>query len=433
MKSKFIKIMSVVLVLVLLLCSCGEDSSKTTYTKKPSEETETVVSTEPATETDEVVSTESPSETETTLPTETVATKVPATTAPVVTETTKPTQTQTATPSPTATPDPYAKNSYTIKKNLSSIKLVGRTTMVSNYVTCDWSASGIEFTANCKGTVKLKIQGNGGQHTCGYFSVYIDGVKQTNRVQVSTSGTKEITIATGLKAGEHTFRFLKQTFIKHARFTIQTIIMNGTLSEKAPAQQKYYMEVIGDSITSGHGILEKNGDPSSFDATSAYAFLAAETLKSDYSIVSVDGIGVTKGYQPENMTQVYPYTNYYRSTTAKYTPDRTPNVVVINLGTNDATKSSNVTQYISDVETLIGQVRANYKDVPIVWIYNSMRADYNQHTKTAIDALGGESAGIYMLKFTANTAGGNGHPSAEAHIKDAQDLANFIKSKGFMK
>lgn len=420
MKSKFVKIMSVMLVLVLLLCSCGEDKPKNDPTDAPVV-TETVLPTET------VEATEEATKAPTVAPTETA--KATATTKPTATQTAKPTPTV----APTPTPDPYAKNSYTIKKNLSSIKLVGRTTMVSNYVTCDWSASGIEFTANCKGTVKLKIQGNGGQHTCGYFSVYIDGVKQANRVQVSTSGTKEVTIATNLKAGEHTFRFLKQTFIKHARFTIQTITMNGTLAEKAPAQQKYYMEVIGDSITSGHGILEKNGNPSSFDATSAYAFLAAETLKSDYSIVSVDGIGVTKGYQPENMTQVYPYTNYYRSTTAKYKPDRTPNVVVINLGTNDATKSSDVTQYISDVKTLISQVRANYKDVPIVWIYNSMRADYNQHTKTAIDALGGESAGIYMLKFTANTAGGNGHPSAAAHVAGAKVLSDFIKAKGWMK
>lgn len=418
MKSKFVKIMSVLLVLVLLLCSCGEDT-------KPNDPTEEPVATETVIPTETTEATEKAEETPEATATET----------PKATETEKPTTAPTATPTlaPTPTPDPYAKNTYTIKPNLSSIKLVGRTTMVGNYVTCDWSASGIEFTADCKGTVKLKIKGDGGQHTCGYFSVYVDGVKQTNRVQVSTSGTKEVTIATNLKAGEHTFRFLKQTFIKHARFTIQTISMNGTLAKEAPTQQKYYMEVIGDSITSGHGVLEKNGNPSSFDATSAYAFLAAEQLKSDYSIVSVDGIGVTKGYQTETMPQVYPYTNYYRSTTKKYTADRQADVVVINLGTNDATKSSNTTQYIKDVKTLIGQVREVYKDVPIVWIYNSMRADYNQHTKTAIDALGGESAGIYMLKFTANTAGGNGHPSAEAHIKDAQDLASFIKSKGFMK
>jgi len=423
-KKNLTKIVSIMLVLILLLCSCGEDKPKTTPTVEP---TETLQATE------EIVTSEKPEET-------TKATETP-TKEPTKAPTAKPTATQVATkkptqtvaPTPTPTPDPYAKNTYTIKPNKDSIKLVGRTTMVGNYVSCDWSASGIEFTANCKGTVKIKIKGDGGQHNCGYFSVYIDGVKQTNRVQVPTSGTKEITIATGLKAGEHTFRFLKQTFVKHAKFTIQSIIMNGTLSEKAPAQQKYYMEVIGDSITSGHGILEKNGNPSSFDATSAYAFLAAETLKSDYSIVSVDGIGVTKGYQTETMPQVYPYTCWYRNSTKKYTPDRQANVVVINLGTNDATKGSDPTQYIKDVKTLISQVREIYKDVPIVWIYNSMRADHWQHTQTAINDLGGEGAGIYMLKFTANTAGGNGHPSAAAHIKDAQDLANFIKSKGFMK
>ncbi|MBE7064219.1 MAG: hypothetical protein E7384_00165 [Ruminococcaceae bacterium] len=420
MKSKFVKILSVMLVLVLLLCSCGEDKPKNDPTDAP-------VITETVLPTETVEATEEATKAPTVAPTETA--KATATTKPTATQTAKPTPTV----APTPTPDPYAKNTYTIKPNLSSIKLVGRTTMVGNYVSCDWSASGIEFKADCKGTVKLKIKGDGGQHNCGYFSVYIDGVKQTNRVQVSTSGTKEVTIATNLKAGEHTFRFLKQTFVKHAKFTIQSITMNGTLAKEAPAQQKYYMEVIGDSITSGHGILEKNGNPSSFDATSAYAFLAAETLKADYSIVSVDGIGVTKGYQTETMPQVYPYTCWYRNTTKKYTSDRQANVVVINLGTNDATHKSNTTTYINDVKTLIGQVRAIYKDVPIVWVYNSMRADYNEHTKTAIDALGGESAGIYMLKFTANTAGGNGHPSAAAHVTGAKVLSDFIKSKGFMK
>lgn len=434
-KRNLIKFISVMLVFILLLCGCETDL------ETPSDEpTESVEITESGESTASVIPTDDAagSENETDTPASTTDVPATSTTTATATATATATQTvtttapQTATPSPTATANPYAENTYIMKNVLSSIKLIGRTSMVGRYVSCDWSASGIEFTANCKGAVTLKIQGNGGESTTGYFTVYIDGVRQPNRISVATTGTKEVRIATGLKAGEHTIRFLKQTYVKHARFTIQSIKMTGTLSEKAPEQQKYYMEVIGDSITSGHGILEKNGNPSSFDATSAYAFLAAETLKSDYSIVSVDGIGVTTGYQKETMPQVYPYTCYYRNATAKYKTDRTPNVVVINLGTNDATMSSNTTTYINDVKTLIGQVRENYENVPIIWIYNSMRADYNAHTKTAIDALGGESAGLYMLKFTANTSGGNSHPSAAAHVTGAKVLSDFIKAKGFM-
>ena len=50
--------------------------------------------------------------------------------------------------------------------------------------------------------------------------------------------------------------------------------------------------------------------------------------------------------------------------------------------------------------------------------------------KEAIDELGGEEAGIYTLKLTKNTGGGDGHPTKSGHVKAAEELTNFILSLG---
>ena len=279
----------------------------------------------------------------------------------------------------------------------------------------------------------MQTTGNGGEAGIAYYTVYIDGVRQENRLSGSSANAVTLILGKNLEAGVHTFRILKQTYVKQARVTFKTLTINGKLIETAPAQKEHYIEFIGDSITCGHGVVGPDGSAASMDGTATFAFNAAEKLGADFSMICVDGIGVVKGYQPEIIGDVYEYTCKYRSSKTKYDFARKPDVVVINLGTNDATFASNSNTFKQKVTDLINTVRDKNGNLPVLWVYNSMRADYREHAKAAIDALGGESAGLYMVEFVANASGGNGHPSAASHISNGNLLADYIKAKGLLK
>ena len=168
------------------------------------------------------------------------------------------------------------------------------------------------------------------------------------------------------------------------------------------------------------------------DLASQCAFLTAQALGADHSIVSFSGIGLDKGYSSINMQQFYTKDSYMRDNYKDYeVEERTPDIVVINLGTNDAAKGSTEDQLIANVKTLINTVRENYgEDTPIIWAYNMMGECRFDWTKKALEELGGEQKGIYSVKLTPNNDGGAGHPSVSGHATAAEELSAYIRSLG---
>lgn len=336
---------------------------------------------------------------------------------------------------------PLAKKTYYAKESLDKIKVFGRSHSVTDGITCDHSASGIEFTGTFEGDVTVKIiSERQNQETAknddAYFTVYIDGVRQSTRHKVGIGATKSLKVATGLKRGTHTVKILKQSEAKNGSCIISSVVVYGTL-DSAPAS-KPLIEFIGDSLTAGYGILCSNGTASSGDtdykdATKSFAYLTAEKLGADHSLVACSGSGITQGFRPVLAASLFSLQNYYRSTSKAYAPTRTPDTVVINLGTNDHSKGSDKAQFKSDVATLIALIRTTYgKNVNIVWAYNMMKDGYKAEILEVLDSLGGEDAGLYSVELNRNTSGGNGHPSETAQATAATTLAAFIEDKDLL-
>ena len=72
------------------------------------------------------------------------------------TETEKETERETESETTAADPN-YPQRTIKITENLDKIKIYGRYTKNSTEVTVGWSASGIEFKADCKGDVTVKF------------------------------------------------------------------------------------------------------------------------------------------------------------------------------------------------------------------------------------------------------------------------------------
>ena len=321
---------------------------------------------------------------------------------------------------------------HMLANNLTSLKVFGRSMVEGTGITCDFTASGIEFNAYIHDKLCLNVTAS--KDT--YFTGYVDGVRSDTRFY-APAGTTTLNLADFRTSGSHNIRILKQTEAQNSLCVLNYLQFDGQF-EQAPAEKNAYIEFIGDSITCGYGNLCANGaaNPGTAlnqDGTQTFAFNAAESLNADFSMVSCSGIGVAVGYRTFTEDAFFAKQSYYRNQTTAYAPARTPDLVVINLGTNDQSKGADSETFKQKAVELINLVRTTYgADVKIVWAYNMMKSGMSAEVAQVIEALGGESAGLYMCELPRNTAGGGGHPSLEAQISAAAVLTQFIQSKGLL-
>jgi hypothetical protein len=169
------------------------------------------------------------------------------------------------------------------------------------------------------------------------------------------------------------------------------------------------------------------------DGTQAFAFLTAEALDVDHNMVSCSGIGIAKGWTAINELDFYQRDCYYRDPDARYHGSvRSPDLIVINLGTNDQDRGCEEQAFKSGMRKLLTYIREQYPDVPIIWMYNMMTYGCFTWARPIIAEFGGEGAGIYALQLTPNKLGAGNHPSLEAHYAASEQLTAFIKEKNLL-
>ena len=334
-----------------------------------------------------------------------------------------------------------------IKTAKDYIKTQGRTALKDGAMWLDFSASGVEFSANCEGTVALNLTVNSISNTDAtyggiYFTVIVDGVqKDRAECRVTSTGNVELVLAENLPAGNHTFEVYRQTEHRGAEVGISSIVMNGSFNEK-PEDNRLYIEFIGDSISTGYGVLGTSSDsegksPLWQDATAAYPYLTAKALGADFSDVCYSGIGAKYGWQDPNMLNFYPYQRWEYDRNTQYSFSRQPDVVVIALGTNDIAmegeRGITVEQRLAGYQELLDMVREKNPNSKIVWIYGMMKDDDNARIPAIIEENGGAAEGLYSLELTTNTAGAAYHPNAAGQQTFANELVAFLNSDVLVK
>lgn len=320
------------------------------------------------------------------------------------------------------------------------IKTLGRTTLLDTGIACDHSASGIEFNIAAEGDVSLNLYVQKKKELCDYtyLTVYIDGVRQEERFAVK-EGYSKIVIASFDMLSEHNIRVVNQTESNYTLTEIESISFTGELLEP-PLEKDLYIEFIGDSLTCGMGNIGTNSSPNPQtsiweDATLGYAYMVAEELDADYSIVSQSGIGIA-GSWFDPLFDYYTKASYSRDKETEFDfSARTPDVIVINLGTNDyylnKDKDPNMckpAEVQQKTEEFIKLVRESYgAEVPIIWAHGLVGTFLYDNIKGAIDTLGGEAAGIYMCELPKNTGGAQWHPDVNGHKAAGEALLPAIE------
>ena len=332
----------------------------------------------------------------------------------------------------------------------------GRTGMLEEgAISFDWSGNAITFTADCEGSVSLFLSVGKTAYNrddivdatvASAFSLTVDGVRTVDRFFVyEEEGLVEWRLAEDLPRGEHTFRVVRQSKIMSVTADLCAISLCGEL--KQMQSNAPFIEFIGDSITCGHGIYKtvEHEDANHYgylsflsdNAEEAYAVKTALALGARYSILGFSGSGYAFGWTPYSVPDVYGKTSYVRGD-EEYVYERTPDLVVINLGTNDTSRWG----ILPDGSKLLEEQIPLYFEEEFIKFINTLVDNYGVDTPIVFAYGAVNNAGIdrvipileevfpnlnwYTVALTRNQDACAGHPSVEGGTIQAQDLTTFL-------
>ena len=329
--------------------------------------------------------------------------------------------------------------------NQKNISYMGRIGTESNqYAELYWPGSSI--TINFKGTeIKGSFSNDKG---ISYFYVIVDG-DDSNPLKIKPDSVKStLVLAKGLKNKKHTVEVFKLTNnTTFARFYGFELADGSKVLAPSPLPKRK-IEFYGNSITAGHGVEVKAGNPDSgssalFNNYLTYAARTARHFNAQYSCIARSGIGIMVSWFPEIMPEIFDRINPENPNSkwdfSRYTPD----IVVINLFQNDSwiVKLPDHAQFkarfgttppdeafiIKSYQNFVKSIRAKYPKASIICALGSMDATkegskWPGYIETAVKGL--NDTKIYTFFFPyKNTPG---HPIIAEQKVMADDLIRFI-------
>ncbi|MBE6963438.1 MAG: hypothetical protein E7443_02410 [Ruminococcaceae bacterium] len=342
---------------------------------------------------------------------------------------------------------------YSLKELVEAekVKVYGRCILLENEaLSCDFSASGIEFNAYCSGNVTVDVKviaptyGTEPEKSFGcYYTVWVDGIRndvrrseedpRENGLRIDGEGT--LVLAEDLPEGWHTFKILKQSNVLRCITELQAVSLTGEFGRR-PADSRLLIEFIGDSLTCGTGNLARPdwGDVSINyeESTSGFAYMTADELGADWNIVARPGIGVVfASVNKNNMSEIYHLQCFWRSNKTEQKVGRIPDLVVIYLGTNDnrQLKRGPESAPIFDkaFRHLVDTVISNYgKETPILLLKSR---SLTETAKAVIRGIASDYENVNFIPFTHHEGGGEGHPDLAEHRMEADELIAALKER----
>ena len=269
----------------------------------------------------------------------------------------------------------FAVDVKSIPASDKSISWVGRVLVFEDQsVSYDWVGTYLEtdFTG---GWIAVDVCDAG----TSYLNIFIDGVLK-DKICVTGKNYHHVVLAEKLSKEKHRLRLQKCTEGENGCVTIKSFLLkpNGTLS---PVERKQRMiEIYGDSYTCGYG-TESNKANDHFlleteNCDKAYGCIIARYFAADYVLIAHSGQGMVRNYGDKNQisevnmstryTQIFDAHGIIPYSFEAYTPD----LVIINLGTNDFSPTAIPTdqQYVDAYMDMINTIKSKYKRVKILCI-----------------------------------------------------------------
>lgn len=281
----------------------------------------------------------------------------------------------------------------------------------------------------------------------GYFMVTIDN-NDPKKIYFGTNDSI-ISIGSNLNNGNHSAEIMLVYEGYKAKPEFRGFMLDDSAKLlAAPLLPERKIEFIGNSITCGYGNEAQSGKDPFRDSTEnhyyTYAAIISRSFNAQHMVVARSGIGVYRNYNgryegDENiMPRWYDYTNLYDNSQKWDSKRYTPDLICINLGTNDlSTTPYDLKHYQTNYENFVKHLKSLYPNAKIVMLTGSMlqgAALQDQLTalNSALSNLSKEGfTDIYRFDMSVQDGslgyGASYHPSKQQHAKMAQELMPYLK------
>lgn len=200
-----------------------------------------------------------------------------------------------------------------------------------------------------------------------------------------------------------------------------------------PPAPERRIEVIGDSISVGAGL--EGGSPDcgankhSTDNYYAYGSVAARALQADVVTVAYSGIGVYRSYNAD-LTMPARYDRALPNEGAAWDFSKyQPQVVVMNLGTNDFGNGNPGRPFVDAYLSFAKHVRSQYLGAYFILIamYQNQEAAVGE-VVSRLKQGGDARVSLLELNAVQNNRGCTQHPDRASHQAMGELLAAHVKS-----
>jgi len=288
-------------------------------------------------------------------------------------------------------------------------------------------------------TIAVRLRASGD-----HFRVVLDGAP---RPPLLAEGGPHHLLAEGLAEGAHELVLTKRTeaLVGEAQLLGVELAPGGELLPPPPPAPRR-LELIGDSITAGFGVLAASADEPFTPATEAFDLsfgaLLAEALGAEPIALAWSGRGVCRNYagEPgEPMPVLYERTLPARAASRWDFTRWVPHAVLVNLGTNDLSPGGPPPEalFVDAYAGLLRRVRAAYPAAPILCLLGPLLEGDALQTARGFLARALERARrageppllLHELppQAPADGLGASGHPSARTQRLMATRLAPLLR------
>ena len=325
----------------------------------------------------------------------------------------------------------YAAHTVKIAKlaEIAGVKIDGRTVTYGDGIVFEWPASGFVIEGELEGDVSVTINYGTSESGC-RLRIWIDG--EDCGMQTIKGGKHVYVLAEGLKKGKHTIRIAKASEA-YTYITVTDVSFTGKLS--APKASGRKIEFFGDSITAGVDLYRKGLSVLNNDGTKTYAALTAEALGADYHVIALGGWGCMAGSTSvgQRIPTLIERASYVFDGAKWDTAQWQPDVVVINLGTNDWSFMQNspmhdLTLFENSVKNYLKLIRSKYPNAHVVWAYGMMGNPLENSLQKVVNELRNGDAKMHYVALPLTVRGNGGyHPSYEDSEICSEVLVEYIK------
>lgn len=334
-----------------------------------------------------------------------------------------------------------------------NVRPLGRTLFLNDIRYVDWCCSGVEFMfTGTEVSAEIWTDWVLDEPWKGIFQAYYavfvnDGELPSKRFRIN-SGTENYEIYKSNKTETVKIRIIKLSEGAFSKTGIKSISSDGIVVPTNPSERR--IEFIGDSITCGFGIEGKNAEEGfrteTENSSINYASLTARYFGADYSLISWSSIGVYSSWSDDGninnswvMPMLYGYTDKGLEGIIgikEHIPwdfDRSPpDVIVVNLGTNDVSYTKDIPERLEEFERAYGEfiadIRRKNPGAAIICALGMMGDELFPQIEKAVSRLNDDK--IYSLRFDVQKkedgTGSEQHPNQITHKKASEKLSEKI-------